>query len=176
VVNETGLPLRSEPLGRHHNRLSFTCGVEILDRYLRQQASQDVRSGVAAVFVFSSDDGAVVGFYSLSACTLNLSDIAPDLAKKLPRYPVVPATLLGRLAVDQNMRGRGVCQALLMDSFKRAYSTVASVASWAMIVDAKDDEARRFYEHFDFLRLLNQSSRLYLPMSEIKKLVEIIST
>jgi GNAT superfamily N-acetyltransferase len=145
--------------------------VEALDRYLRQQASQDVRSGVAAVFVLTPGDGAIAGYYTLSASTINLAEISPSLAKKLPRYPVVPTTMLGRLAVHQNLRGQRIGEALLFDAFKRAHLTIGNVASWSMIVDAKDDSAQKFYERYKFLPLLNQDSRLYLPMSEIKALL-----
>ena len=162
--------LRAEALAGHHDRASFTCGVEALDRYLRQQASQDLRSGVAAVFVLTPGDGTIAGYYTLSASTINLAEISPQLGKKLPRYPVVP-TLLGRLAVHQSLRGRRIGEALLFDAFKRAHLTVGNVASWAMIVDAKDESAQRFYERYKFLPLLNQNSRLYLPMSEINALL-----
>lgn len=165
-------PLRAEALAGHHDRTGFTCGVEALDRYLRQQASQDVRSGVAAAFVLTPGDGLIAGYYTLSASTINLDGISPVLAKKLPRYPVVPTTLLGRLAVHETLRGKRVGEALLFDAFKRAHLTVGNVASWAMIVDVKDESAQKFYERYKFLPLLNQDSRrLYLPMSEIKALV-----
>jgi GNAT superfamily N-acetyltransferase len=166
--------LRAEALDSH-DRVSFTCGVEPLDRYLKQQASQDVRSGVAAVFVLTPGDGSIAGYYSLSTSTINLSDISPHAAKKLPRYPVVPTTLLGRLAVHKAMQGRGIGEALLFDAFKRAQLTTKDVGSWALIVDAKDESAKRFYERYEFLSLLNQPMRLYLPMSEIRLLLARIS-
>ena len=97
------IQFRIEPLGDQHNRAAFSCGVEALDRYLQKQAGQDVRKYVAAVFVITPDGGSIAGFYTLSAHVINLSDLPDKVAKKLPRYPNVPATLLGTLARQQEL-------------------------------------------------------------------------
>ena len=98
-----------EPLGKDHDRSGFSSGNEELDRYLKNQAGQDARRNIAAPFVLVEERGtAVCGYYTLSAFAIDLTDLPEDIARKLPRYPVVPATLLGRLAVDMRLRGRGL--------------------------------------------------------------------
>ena len=90
-----------EPLGIDHDRVAFCCGIEVLDCYLKTQASQDVRKHVAAAFVLvdREERQKVLGFYTLSATSIRLTDLPPQIVKKLPKYPNLPATLLGRLAV-----------------------------------------------------------------------------
>jgi len=155
-------------LASHHDRADFTCGVEALDRYIRQQASQDVRSGVSAVFILTPGQGVVSGYYTLSATAVHLAAIPQADARKLPRYDLVPATLLGRLAISEDIRGQKLGGVLLLDALKRARSAAREVASWAVIVDAKDDAARAFYERFEFRQVLNEPSRLFLPMKKIE--------
>jgi GNAT superfamily N-acetyltransferase len=163
-------PLRVELLSDGHNRGAFSCGVEALDRYLRTQAGQDVRKRVAAVFVLTPDGVTVAGFYTLSAHRVNLTDLPDAAAKKLPRYPDVPATLLGRLAVSTDFRGQGIGELLLLDALKRALENTRQVASAAVIVDAKDEHARRFYLRHDFTPLPLQPHRLFYLMKTIQKL------
>ena len=107
-----------EPLGKAHDRQKFSCGYEALDRYLREQASQDARRRVAAPFVLvqDSDRKTIIGYYTLSALGIDLHDLPDNVIKKLPSYPVVPVTLLGRLAVDQHHRGQGAGEFLLVDA------------------------------------------------------------
>lgn len=106
-----------EALVSHHDRSVFTCGVEALDGYLRRQAGQDARKHIAATFVLvEMDRPAVLGFYTLSATSLRLTDLSDPIAKKLPRYPLVPSILLGRLAVDRTQRGKGYGELLLIDA------------------------------------------------------------
>jgi GNAT superfamily N-acetyltransferase len=109
-----------EALSPHHELKVFCCGVEALERYLRRQAGQDTRKHVAATFVLlEGENPTVLGFYTLSATSVRLGDLPEPTAKKLPRYPLVPAILLGRLAVDQNRRGKGYGELLLLDALKR---------------------------------------------------------
>lgn len=160
--------LRIEPLTPRHDRVGFTCGVKALDRYLHAQAGQDARKNVAAPFVLVLPDGAIAGYCTLSATAVNLGELPADIARKLPRYPLIPATLLGRLAVDQRHRGKGYGRHLLADALHR--SLKSEIASFAIIVDAKDDEARRFYERESFLPLPDQPRRLFRPMTDIARL------
>lgn len=162
--------LRVEALGPHHDRSSFVSGVVSLDRYLRSQASQDARKNMAAPFVLVLPDGAIGGYCTLSATGVKLTEFPVDITRKLPRYPLVPATLLGRLAVDQNYQGRGYGRFLLADALFRAVRS--EIASFAIIVDAKDEAARRFYERESFLPLLEQPLKLFRPMTDIAKLFE----
>jgi predicted GNAT family N-acyltransferase len=159
---------RVEPLSERHDRESFSCGVEVLDRYFRTQAGQDSRKRVASCFVLVADDGSVAGYYTLSATSIALGDLPPVLMKKLPRYPLLPATLMGRLAVDQRRRSRGLGELLLFDAFSRTLRS--EIASYAFVVDAKDDAAQAFYERYRFIRLPSAGRRLFLPLAEIADL------
>lgn len=161
---------RIEPLGAQHNRADFSCGVEALNRYLQKQADQDASKHVAAVFVITPDGGTIAGFYMLSADVISLSDLPDNVAKKLPRYPNVPATLLGRLAVSKNFRGRNIGELLLLDAFKRVLANTSEVAAAVVAVDAKDERAREFYLRHDFIPLPSQPNRLFYPVKTIEKL------
>jgi GNAT superfamily N-acetyltransferase len=164
---------RVETLDARHDRLSFNCGVEALDRYFHVQAGQDSRRDVVAPFVLVDADGTIVGFYTLAASSVPIGDLPSDSVRKLPRYPVVPATLLGRLAIDLRYRGLGAGRHLLMDALRR--STRSEIASFAVVVDAKDEEARDFYRRDGFMPFQRDPMRLFLPMATIKKVFGIES-
>jgi GNAT superfamily N-acetyltransferase len=152
-----------------HNRTGFSCGIETLDRYLQSQAGQDARRRVAAPYVLVEYPAlTVLGFYTLSNTSVRPTELPPAFAKRLPRYPVLPATLLGRLAVSHDRRGSGLGTVLLLDALRRCLRS--ETASLAVVVDAKDDAAVSFYEHHEFLRLPDQPNRLFKPMAEIEKL------
>lgn len=163
-----GDDFRIEPLGAGHNRSAFECGAEPLDRYLRVQAGQDARKNIAAPFVLVLSDGTVAGYYTLSATATNLAELPEPTARKLPRYPLLPATLLGRLAVDQRHQGKGYGRFMLADALFRAFRS--EIASFAVIVDAKDESALRFYQRESFLSLPDQPMKLFLPMADIAQL------
>lgn len=157
-----------EPLGPCHDRASFSSGVEPLDRYLRQQATQDVRRRVAACYVaLDSATLQVAGYYTLSAGGILLSDLPESLARRLPRYPSVPVARLGRLAVDRNYQGRKLGGALLWDAGMRALRS--ELAAFALVVDAKDEQAAAFYRHHGFVPLGGQTHQLVLPLSTFAK-------
>lgn len=168
MADPPGGSLRVEALGPHHNRNAFVSGAQPLDRYFRAQASQDARKNMAAPFVLVLPDGAVGGYYTLSATGIKLTEFPAEVTRKLPRYPLVPATLLGRLAVDQRYQGRGYGRFLLADALFRAVRS--EIASFALIVEAKDGAARRFYERESFLPLLDQPMKLFRPMADLAKL------
>jgi GNAT superfamily N-acetyltransferase len=162
---------RVERFDKQHDREGFSCGVEPLDKYLKEQAGQDARRRVAAPFVlFESNGTVVVGYYTLSALSIDVGTWPEDVARRLPRYPVVPATLLGRFAVDTRLQGRGMGEYLLLDVLRRALEASREVASIAVVVDAKDDVALAFYQHFGFIPLGDQPYRLFLPMKTIERL------
>jgi GNAT superfamily N-acetyltransferase len=150
-------PYRIELLSAH-DRSAFASGYEVLDRYLQQQAKQDMRRRVASCFVAVDAAGAIAGFYTIAASSLVLDLLPAEHAKRLPRYPTVPAVMLGRLAVAQAHQGKRLGGALVADALLRA--TRAEVMAYAMIVDAKDDAAVRFYEHLGFMRLGDDQRRL----------------
>ncbi len=159
-----------QPLGPHHDRAEFSCGVDPLDNYFKRQAGQDARKRVAAVFVLSPDGRTIAGYYTLSQFSIELDEIPLQLAKRLPRYPLLPATLIGRLAISSVFRGQGLGEVLLMDALHRSLSLSAQIASAAVIVDAKNDRARRFYLKYGFLELPGFSGRFFLPMRTVERL------
>ncbi|HEV2223472.1 MAG TPA: hypothetical protein VGR84_10770 [Candidatus Acidoferrales bacterium] len=139
---------------------------------MQRQAGQDVTKHVAAAFVITSDGETVAGFYTLSAHVLNLGDLPDNVAKKLPRYPNVPATLHGRLAVSIGFRGRGIGELLLLDTFKRVLANTQEVGTAVLVVYAKDERAREFYLCHDFIPLPSQPNRLFYTVKTIEKLFE----
>ena len=158
-----GETFRIEPLGEEHDRTGFDCGAATLDRYFQTQASQDVRRRVTTCSVaVSRDRDEITGYYTLTATSLALTELPPPVVKKLPRYPVVPAALLGRLAVARSHQGRGIGGVLLADALTR--SARAEMGVFAMVVDAKDQAAQLFYEHYGFALLPGESRRLFLPI------------
>jgi len=162
--------LRVEPLGSGHDRSGFDSDVEPLDRYFRTRASQDARENMAAPFVLVLGDGVIAGYYTLSSTSVQLSELPEQTTRKLPKYPLVPATLLGRLAVDRRQQGKGYGRFLLADALYRAARS--EIASFAVIVDAKDDSARRFYERESFLPFPEQPMKLFRPMVDIRRLFD----
>ena len=157
-----------EPLAPNHDRANFSSGVDPLDRYLREQATQDIRRRIAACYVALESPGAVVaGFYTLAAGGVPLTDLPESLAKRLPRYPSVPVVRLGRLATDLAYRGRGLGGALLWDARLRA--SRSEIAAFALVVDAKDERAEAFYRHHGFVPFGSQPGRLVLPLATFAK-------
>lgn len=152
-------------LAAHHDRSRFGCGSPALDRYLREQVTQDIRRRVAACFVML-DGNVVAGYYTLSAASIALADLPDDVARRLPRYPAVPAIRMGRLAVDLNYRGEGYGAALLVNALHRAAGS--EIPAVALTVDAKDDQAAAFYRHFGFMQLANEPLALFLPLATVK--------
>jgi len=173
-MSETAQPpsnLHIEPLGKTHDRAAFSCGVPALDQYLQRQAGQDARRYAAAPFVLCEGDStAVLGFYTLSAISVDVGELPDETARKLPRYPEIPATLIGRLAVDQRRRGERLGEFLLMDALHRSLRHAGDIAAAAVVVDAIDDRARSFYEAYDFRIFPDRPNRMFLPMTAVKKI------
>lgn len=169
-----------EPLGEQHDRAAFACGKDPLDRYIRSQAGQAVAKNLAAVFILTPDGKTIAGYYTLSSYTVKLDEIPEAIAKKLTRMAEIPATLLGRLARSLDVRSRGIGEILLVDALKRALQHSAHIASWAVVVDAKDEEAAEFYKRYGFIPFPSKPNRLSLPMSSISKMfpeeAEIVSS
>ncbi|MGH9781616.1 MAG: GNAT family N-acetyltransferase [Candidatus Acidiferrales bacterium] len=157
--------LRIVALDRRHDRIGFTCGAESLDRYLKTQASQDVRRKANAVFVLTepSEPTRILGYYTLCAMALSQGDIPVAARKHVPRYPLVSATLIGRLAVAKDRQGQRLGAVLLADALHRAFETASTVGSSMVVVDALDELAAGFYAAHGFVRLPD-SLRLVLPM------------
>lgn len=156
-------PFRRAAFDAAHERTTFNSGSESLDRYLREQVSQDIRRRVAACFVALTDGQRIAGYYTLASASLLLSDLPASTGKKLPRYPTVPAVRMGRLAVDLEFKGQGLGGALLADALDRAAS--AEIAAYALMVDAKDEAAAAFYRHHGFIALPSSPLTLFLPLA-----------
>lgn len=145
---------------------SFQCGSAPLDDYIRRYASQDVRRNVARVFVATPENNPrqLAGFFTLSAGSVSCASLPASQAKKMPRYPV-PVALIGRLAVDKQFQGKGLGAILLADACQKVSQASAVLAVVGIIVDAKDDKAIAFYEHFGFILLPGQADRMLLSAS-----------
>lgn len=158
-------PFLLVPLDAAHDRTGFNSDSESLNRYLREQVTQDIRRRVAACFVASRDGQRIAGYYTLASASLLLVDLPASTGKKLPRYPTVPAIRMGRLAVDQEFKGQGLGGALLADALDRAFRS--EIAAFALIVDAKDEAAAAFYRHHGFI-VLPDSLTMFLPLTTAK--------
>ena len=152
-----------------HPRNEFDCGDVDLDRYFKTQVTQDIRRHVAHCFVAVNSWGQVAGYYTLAASSVLLADLPQALAKKLPRYPTVPVARMGRLAVTQSAQQIGLGSALLADALTRVFQ--ADVAAFAMVVDAKHEEAALFYEKHGFKQFSSHPLSLWLPMNAVVALV-----
>jgi GNAT superfamily N-acetyltransferase len=156
---------RLESLDKKHRRDNFSCGVESLEAYLETQAGQDMKRKANAVFVLvdAVAPATIAGYFTLCAYTLE-PGVIPDSARKhLPRYPMVSATLIGRLAVSLVYQGHGVGGMLLARALRIAYENASIVGSSMVVVDAIDDRAARFYAAHGFVQL-PESRRLILPI------------
>jgi len=161
-------PFLIEVLGSGHARTEFSSGVEALDRYFRDQVTQDVRRRATVCYVaLDVATAKVAGYYTLAAAGVALGDLPEELAKRLPRYPSVPVARLGRLAVDQTYRGQRLGGALLWDAAMRALRS--EIAVYALVVDAKDDQAVRFYLHHGFVAFGSLPRQLVLPLANLSR-------
>lgn len=165
------MTLRIEALAAHHDRAGFSCGVDALDRYFRSQAGQDVRRKVNGVFVLvePARPECVLGYYTLCATSMPQGDVPASARKHIPRYPLVSAILVGRLAVCKTRQGERLGAILLADALRRVHASASTIGACAMVVDAIDERAAGFYQAHGFVRLPD-SLRLVLPMDAIKRL------
>ncbi len=156
---------------RRHVRSDFCCGSDNLDNYIRKQASQDAQRRVSTVFVLIDDpDPNVLAYYTLSNYTVDITALDRAFAKRLPRYPQLPATLLGRLAVDNRQQGKGLGGLMLIDGLKKALNVSKQIASILVIVEALDEKAVSFYLKYNFKQFKQNPMKLYLPMESVEEL------
>jgi predicted N-acetyltransferase YhbS len=158
------------PLDSSVSKDAFDCGVPKLNDYLKQYAGQNDRKGIAKTFVaiLKEDGNEVVGYYTISMSSITFDSLPEQLRKRLPRYPV-PAMLIGQLAVDTSMQGRGLGKRLLMDALSKAVRLADEVGIFAVRVDALDDESKQFYLKYGFIPLIDYEFSLLLPMATILK-------
>ncbi|MGH8865202.1 MAG: GNAT family N-acetyltransferase [Burkholderiales bacterium] len=162
-----------EALGKQHDRSKFSCGQAELDDWFRRRAGQDERRNVARVFVAVDSDLGVVGFHSLGAFKLDLDVLPEEIARKLPRYENgLPAALIGRLARDLRVHGKGVGALLVADAMRRILGASQTLGVLAIVVDAKNERAATFYEGFGFRRFPQRPNRLFLLASSATAALE----
>jgi len=158
-----------ERLAKRHDRAGFSCGIGALDDYLKRRAGQELRRGVTFPYVLTrGDDPRVLAYYTLSATSVALTELPPDMAKQLG-YPAAPAALIGRLAVDQSLQGQGIGQLVLVNALRRLAASDA-MAIMLVVVDPKDETATRFYARFGFAPLSKDDRRMFLPFKTIRAL------
>jgi predicted GNAT family N-acyltransferase len=159
-----------EPLG-DHARAAFSCGNASLDRYTREQASQDVKRGLASVFVITAKDARkqILAYYTLSSRELRLDQLPKEIAKKAGKYGHVGMTLLGRMAVAEKYKGTGLGVLTLMNALHKSLLAATDIASLALFVEAIDSDAANFYRKYGFIELPEDKLKLLLPMKTIAK-------
>lgn len=166
------MALLIEILAKEHDRSNFDCGHSLLDNYIKRQASQDVKRDLSACYALVDSENKVVkGYYTLSSNAINRDTLPEHLSKKLPpNYQDIPTALLGRLAIDSTLKGRGFGAILLMDALSRCFSISGAVGTLAVVVDPIDENAQSFYQKYGFI-LLPASGKMFLPMKTIKQLI-----
>ncbi len=163
------VPFRLEALCDKHDRQAFACGQEPLDRYIRTQATQDIRRRISACFVaVETGTSQLAAYYTLAAASIPTPDLPTEITKKLPRYSTLPAVRIGRLAVDLKFQRLGLGGAMLADALSRVL--VSPPAVFALLVDAKDDNAVAFYRHYGFLPLSSYPRTLFLPVGTAERI------
>ena len=163
-----------ELLHRGHNKDGFDCSKELLNNYLRNQAGQDVKRKLSACYVLAhSEIKSVIGYYTLSNYGIPISSFSTQIRKRLPgTYTTIPTTLLGRLAIDKSRQGEGLGKILLIDALKRSWENSQIVASYAVVVDPLNQEAKSFYHHYGFTDLPD-SGKMFIPMRTLDELFTI---
>jgi len=158
-----------QPLDASHDRRSFDCGVSTLDRYIREQASQDVKRRLGNCFVVvDRETDVLAAYYTLAASSVPMNGLPEEHTRRLPRYSALPATLIAQLAVDRRYQRRQLGSALLIDATQR--SARADPASYTLLVDAKDEKAVAFYRKHGFIPLSSRQLSLFLPIATAMKL------
>jgi len=157
-------------LEKKHRKAAFDCGKPLLDNYIKTQVGQDSKRNLTVCFVIVNDADEVKAYYTLSNYSIQQEEIPEEYTKRLPKsYSRIPVTLLGRLAVDKELKGKGYGEYLLIDALKRALGiSKSALGSMAVVVDPLDDDAKNFYEKYGFT-LLPDSGKMFLSMVKIEK-------
>lgn len=166
---DSGETVRIESLGREHDRQSFSCGVPELDLYLWERAVQDMKRNLATVFVLVDEGSTVIGYYTLSQQAITTGELPEEMARRLPRYTLIPATLIGRFAIDVRCQRQGLGRMLLGDALFRIWRAAQSVASYAVRADATNESALDFYIRCGFIVLPGERLKLFLPMGTLDR-------
>lgn len=168
MLNPESVDFCLERLEKHHDRTAFSCGNEQLDRYLHSLAIQDKKRNIAIPYVIvDRERQKIIAYYTLSMSSINLESLPPNLAKKLPKYPIIGVILIGRLAVALDYRGYGWGKLLMMDALNKSLQVSKTTGCFAVVVEAIDDEAVRFYQRFEFQAFGDQPYKLFRTMTNI---------
>lgn len=169
MTHDPNVRFSIEKLKSSHVRKSFICGIDSLDAYIQIQATQDERRHISVTYILHDTElNMVAGFYTLSSTTIESKYLSDEVIRKLPNYPLIPATLIGRLAIDKNYQGKSLGELLLMDALHRSYESSKTIASFAVVVEAINKEAVRFYKKYGFIDFIAHEKLLYLAMKTIK--------
>jgi GNAT superfamily N-acetyltransferase len=172
-LNPLDIKFSIEALAKHHKIDSFQCENQQLDRYLKLTANQDRKRNIAVPYVaINLENTQIIGYYTLSMTSIDLSELPQAIAKKLPKYPLIGVTLIGRLAVAKNYQGLGWGKLLLMDALYKSLLASQQVASFAVVVDAIDESAVKFYQRFDFQSFPEQPFKLFRTIKNIAQTFE----
>jgi GNAT superfamily N-acetyltransferase len=160
-----------QPISGAMDRDSFDCGKAPLNQYLKQFARQNHDRGIAKTFVASpaAEAQTIAGFYATCAASITFESF-PATEKRLPRYPI-PVMRIAQLAVDQRFQGQRLGEELLMEALHRAILVHEVTGIYAIVVDAIDDSAKKFYERYEFISLIDQTNSLFIPMKKVLQLL-----
>jgi GNAT superfamily N-acetyltransferase len=159
-----------EPLGPAHDRAAFSCEEPRLENYIKTQARQDASKNLAAVFIMTVDGQAIAGFYTLSHYSIWSAEIPEEVRRRLTKHDQLPATLIGRLARHAEYRGTGAGDSLLVDALRRCLALSTQAASWAVVVEAKNERGTAFYRKFGFQTFPGRPLKMFLATATIEKM------
>jgi predicted N-acetyltransferase YhbS len=156
-----------EKLNKSHNLKSFDCGNEKLNEYLKKCAFQNQKKNISNTFV-TQKDGKVIGYYSLTFSSVDKINLPRLIKRNLPNYQI-PVMVLARLAIDKKEQGNGLGKSFLRDAVLRTIQASEIAGIKAIMVQAKDENAKSFYKKFDFVESPADDLILYLPIEFLKK-------
>jgi len=160
-----------EPLAKIHDRDGFDCGSEPLNLFLKQTARQHAKRGISRTFVLvdesASEPKPILGFFSLNLCQIRSESLSMEESRKLPRD--VSGVRLGRLAIARDFLGQGLGRVLLVAAMKKFMEIFNTAGGIGLFVDAKDQRAKAFYEHFGFVALPSNELQLFLPVATVRE-------
>lgn len=157
--------IKFEKLTRAHDRKSFDCGDQHLNRFIQKFARQNAQNNLGETYVLTNTSKDILGFYTISTASLEY-DVYPQ-NKGLPKY-AIPSALIGRLAVDQSHQGNGYGKLLLVDALKRILKVSDEIGIHCITVDAKNDNAKKFYQNFGFEKLSDEENHLYISLQKVR--------
>jgi len=151
-----------------HDKTEFDCGNEMLNNYLRRQASQDVKRDLSVCYILADENDKAIGYYTLSSNSIGREEFPDEMVKKLPKsYADLPTILIGRLAIDKSKKGNGLGEYLLMEALNQCAELSERVGTLAVMVDPIDESAESFYKRYDFIKLPD-SNKMFIPIKTIK--------